>query len=127
MFKSQHRQTRSLLVAGGRLILSEIRKVRCEMSTLSDAVAKLAADDAALSLEVDAAIAVIVALPETVAAAVSQALADAGVDNETAAAAIAAVDSAVVAQSAKLTDALKPAAPAPVEPPAADTKPAETA
>lgn len=83
------------------------------MSALSDAVATLTADDAALSAEVDTLITTIQGIPATVAKAVQDALTAAGVDDAAAVTALAAVDTAVKASTQKAIDALTPPPPPP--------------
>lgn len=102
---------------GFGIIFHELQKVNHKMTQLSDALAKLTADDALLASEVDAVVSALGNVSATVQAAVAKALADAGVDDTASAAAVAAVDASIKAETDKLTAALAPAPPAD-EPPA---------
>lgn len=103
--------------AGG-IGIAELRQALREeimeaLVPLQDEIAALTADDEALEAEVEAAIGVLNGIPGVVAAAVASALANAGVDTAAQEQALAAVDAAVKAETAKLSAVLNPTPPAP--------------
>lgn len=81
------------------------------MTQLADGVAQLAADDQALSDEIDVLLEAFEALPGDNSAALQAALDAANVDAAAATTIIAASDSVVQAAKAKIVAALTPAAP----------------
>lgn len=93
--------------AGTREILHAIRQMETRMTTaLQDAIAGEDADIAVLAQEVQQIIDRVASIPAEVAAAVQEALDAAGVDDETARAAVTAADEKVKGLVAAITDAL---------------------
>lgn len=87
------------------------------MTQLSDAIATLTADDAQLESEINEVLTKLAQVPGEIAAAVQKALDDAGVDAATARDAVIAIDTGVKEAIAKVTAALAPAPPPPVDSP----------
>lgn len=81
------------------------------MSGLSDGIAQLKADDEELEADVEELIGVVDGIPSVVASAVQNALTAAGVDSAAAATALAEIDAAVKAETAKVKAHLPPPTP----------------
>jgi hypothetical protein len=89
-------------------ILAAIQGLENHMSQTDDALTALAADVAAEKTVEDSAIALLNGIP----AVVAKALADAGVNDAASAAAVAAIDASIKANSATLSDAVTANTPA---------------
>lgn len=110
---------------GNAAILAALKRIEEIMSKTTDALAALTADVKANTSLIDSAVAAIKGIPAVVSAAVAQAMTDAGVEDETATAAVQAADAAVRSQTDTLTAALtaNTPTPAPTATPAPDQTP----
>lgn len=90
-------------------ILNSIQAMRTTfMTQLQDALAELKADDAQLEAEIDEVLGKLAQVPGEIAAAVQEALTNAGVDDTTARQAVIDIDNGVKAALAKVTAVLNP-------------------
>lgn len=94
---------------GAADILNSIQDLKGTfMTQLQDALAQLKADDAQLDAEIDEVLGKLAQVPGEIAAAVQEALSNAGVDDAATRQAVIDIDNSVRASIAKVTDVLTP-------------------